>query len=87
MVTDEGGRAAFHLGETRVLAAPPAVEMIHTVGCGDAVCAGLLHMADRPVTEQVAFAMACGAHAASRPDVAHLDPIACRELMDRVELQ
>ncbi len=87
VVTDEGGRAAFHLGENRVLATPPVVEMIHTVGCGDAVCAGLLHMAEKPVEERVAFAMACGAHAASRPDVAHLDPTACRELMGRVELK
>jgi len=87
VVTDEGGRAAFHLGDTQVLATPPVVELIHSVGCGDAVCAGLLHMAQKPVTERVAFAMACGAHAASRRDVAHLDPVACRDLMGQVTLQ
>ncbi|MEE2750360.1 MAG: PfkB family carbohydrate kinase [Myxococcota bacterium] len=86
VVTDEGGAAAFSMGGRQVMALPPAVDVVHTVGCGDALCAGLLHMHERPMDEAVAFAMACGAHAASRPEVARLDKAACIELAGRVEL-
>ncbi len=86
VVTDEGGAAAFFMGGRQVIARPPVVDVVHTVGCGDALCAGLLHMSERPVDEAVAFAMACGAHAASRPGVAQLDKAVCVELAGRVEL-
>ena len=39
---------------------PPA-EVIDTTGAGDAFTAGLLHCWDRPVTERLRFASACGA--------------------------
>jgi fructokinase len=39
---------------------PPA-QVIDTTGAGDAFTAGLLHCWDRPVTERLRFASACGA--------------------------
>ena len=80
VVTDEGGKAAFWLGDTHFQVSPPEVEVVHSVGCGDALCAGLLHAVERDPADAVAFAMACGAHAASRPEVARLDSAACEAL-------
>jgi len=86
VVTDEGGAAAFFIGGRQLIAHPPVVDVVHTVGCGDALCAGLLHMRERPVDEAVAFAMACGAYAATHSGVSHLDRSACAALADQVEI-
>ncbi|MCP4807269.1 MAG: hypothetical protein GY913_25840 [Proteobacteria bacterium] len=80
VVTDGAGEATFQLGSHRITLSPPAVDVVHTIGCGDALAAGLIHALDRSPREAAAFAMACGAHAASRPEVARLDPAACEAL-------
>ncbi|MFH2005271.1 MAG: PfkB family carbohydrate kinase [bacterium] len=86
VVTDGAGSAVFRTGGHSWLAEPPAVEAAHPVGCGDALCAGLIHTLDRDPRDAVAFAMACGAHNASRPDIGHLDRSACRELAKSVRM-
>ncbi|MCB9761912.1 MAG: hypothetical protein H6739_18940 [Alphaproteobacteria bacterium] len=87
VVTDEDRSAWFRVGGALLRATPPKVDVVHTVGCGDALCAGLLHAKGRPAEEVVAFAMACGAYAATRPDVARLDRAACEALASRVEVE
>lgn len=80
VITDGAGDAVFQLGRERITLSPPAVDVVHTIGCGDALAAGLLHAMDRGPRQAAAFAMACGAHAASRPEVSRLDVRACEAL-------
>ncbi|MBK7758998.1 MAG: hypothetical protein IPI35_21910 [Deltaproteobacteria bacterium] len=87
VVTDEGRDAWFRVCGRTFRARPPAVDVVHSVGCGDAVAAGLLKKMGRPAREMVAFAMACGAHAAGRADVASLNLTDCEELAREIEVQ
>lgn len=87
VVTDEDREAWFLLGGRTFVARPPKVQLVHAIGCGDAVAAGLLHRLHRPGAEAVAFAMACGAHAASRPEVSALDPAECARLAREVSVE
>jgi 1-phosphofructokinase family hexose kinase len=87
VVTDGDGPAVFRTGDTAWRVTPPTVEAAHPVGCGDALCAGLIHALDRDPADAVAFAMACGAHNASRPGIGHLDPAACEALAKSVHLE
>jgi len=80
VVTDGDGPAVFRTADAAWRVTPPAVEAVHPVGCGDALCAGLIHALDRDPTDAVAFAMACGAHNAARPGIGHLDREACDAL-------
>lgn len=80
VVTDADGPAIFSTGGATWRVYPPRVEPAHPVGCGDALCAGLIHAMDRPAEQAVAFAMACGAHNAARPEIGRLDPAACEAL-------
>jgi 1-phosphofructokinase family hexose kinase len=80
VVTDGANEAVFMLGSRLVRLQPPEVELVHTVGCGDALCAGWIHAHDRPDGKAAAFAMACGSYAASRPGVSRLSLPACEAL-------
>lgn len=80
VVTDGDGPAIFRRLDEGWRVTPPAVEAVHPVGCGDALCAGLIHTLDRDPVDAVTFAMACGAHNASRSGIGHLDPAACETL-------
>ncbi len=84
VVTDGANEAVFVLGDRTLRLRPPEVELVHTVGCGDALCAGWIHARDRPDEEAAAFAMACGAHAASRPGVSRLSLRSCEALAARI---
>ncbi len=86
IVTDGAGAAIFRTGGREYLVQPPSVDVVHPVGCGDSLLAGLLFTSDRGPQKAMAFAVACGAHNASRPDVAHLDPAACERLSRQVEI-
>jgi fructose-1-phosphate kinase PfkB-like protein len=86
VVTDQDREAVFHLGKSVYRITPPQVDLVHSIGCGDALCAGLIHAMDRPPKDMVAFAMACGAHAASRPEIASLDKEACEDLARGLEV-
>jgi len=86
VVTDQEKEAVFYLGKSIYKAKPPQIELVHSIGSGDALCAGMLHAMDRPPKEMVAFGVACGAYAATRPDIAHLEKEACEELASRVEV-
>jgi len=87
VVTDGDGPAIFRTANMAWRATPPAVEAVHPVGCGDALCAGLIHTLDRDPADAVAFAMACGAHNASRPGIGHLDRAACERLAKTIHQQ
>jgi 1-phosphofructokinase family hexose kinase len=87
VVTDQGREAAFQLGRRLYRVTPPTVDVVHTVGCGDALCAGLIHTMDRPPSESVAFAMACGAYAATQAEVSKLDKAACEALAANIEVR
>lgn len=80
VVTDAAGPAVFRTGDATWMAHPPEIEPVHPVGCGDALCAGLICAMARPPEQAVAFAMACGAHNASRPEIGRLDRAACEAL-------
>lgn len=86
VVTDGGGEAWFAWQGKVFRVQPPTVDVVHTIGCGDALCAGLIHASSRPAAEAVAFAMACGAHAATNEGVGELDERACEALAKRVEV-
>lgn len=87
VVTDEDGPAVFRTAEAAWRVIPPRVETLHPVGCGDALCAGLIHTLDRDPADAVAFAMACGAHNAAREGIGHLDLAACETLAKTVRLE
>lgn len=87
VVTDGSAPAIVQNGSRVWRVTPPAVTAVHAVGSGDALCAGLLHARGRGPERAVAFAMACGAYNASRPEVANLDPAACEALADQVVLE
>jgi 1-phosphofructokinase family hexose kinase len=87
VVTDEDGPAVFRTAQKAWRAIPPVVESVHPVGCGDSLCAGLIHAMDRDPADAVAFAMACGAHNASRPGIGHLDRAACEALARHIHLE
>lgn len=87
VVTDEDGPAIFRRLDQSWRVLPPSVRALHPVGCGDALCAGLIHTLDRDPADAVAFAMACGAHNASREGIGHLDASACEELARSVVLE
>ena len=80
VVTDADAPAFFRTGGVTWRVNPPEVEQVHPVGCGDALCAGLIHAMDRSPEQTVAFAMACGAHNAARPEIGRLDRAACEAL-------
>lgn len=84
VVTDGADEAVFVLGERSLRLRPPEVDVVHTVGCGDALCAGWIHAHDRPGPEAAAFAMACGSHAASRPGVSRLSVRSCETLARQI---
>lgn len=86
VVTDGPGAAIFQSGNHVRRVEPPRVEAVHPIGCGDALLAGLLHALPRGPEQAVAFAMACGAHNASRPEIASLDPSACEGLARQVKI-
>jgi tagatose 6-phosphate kinase len=85
VVTDGAGPAIFRTRDRTYRVQPPRIDPVHPVGCGDALCAGLIHAMDRPPKEAIAFAMACGAHNASRPEIGNLDPKACESLASRID--
>ncbi len=87
VVTDEDRPAVFRTGAEAWMATPPRVELVHSVGCGDALCAGLIHAMDRDPADAVAFAMACGAYNATRETIGNLDPAACEALASDVHIQ
>ena len=87
VVTDGSGAAIFRNGARTWRVVPPEVDVVHAVGCGDALCAGLLHARQRGPEAAIAFAMACGAHNASRPEVSRLDRAACEALAEKVVLE
>ena len=87
VVTDGGGPAIFRTGGRVFRVTPPAVEVRHAVGSGDALLAGLLHAMPRGPTRAMAFAVACGSHSAGRPGVAQLDPGACEILARQIHVQ
>ncbi|HJN76910.1 MAG TPA: PfkB family carbohydrate kinase [Myxococcota bacterium] len=82
VVTDGPREALFLVGGRRIRLRPPEVEVVHTVGCGDALCAGLIHALDQGPERAAAFAMACGAYAATRPEIARLEISACRRMAE-----
>jgi 1-phosphofructokinase family hexose kinase len=84
VVTDADGPAFFRTGGVTWRVDPLQVEPVHPVGCGDALCAGLIHAMDRPAEQAVAFAMACGAHNAARPEIGRLDRAACEALAGKI---
>ena len=86
VVTDQEKEAVFYLGKSIYKVRPPKIELVHSIGSGDALCAGMLHAMDRPPKEMVAFGVACGAYAATRPDVAHLEKESCEHLAAQVEV-
>lgn len=86
VVTDGSGPAIFQSGGVVRRVEPLPVEPVHPIGCGDALLAGLLHALPRGPEEAVAFAMACGAHNAARPEVSRLDPGACEVLARQVQI-
>lgn len=85
VVTDGAGPAIFQSGGVTRRVQPLRVRQVHPIGSGDALLAGLLHALPRGPEAAVAFATACGAHNASRPEVARLDPAACEALARQVE--
>ena len=87
VVTDGAGPAIFQSGDVVRRALPLSVSPVHPVGCGDSLLAGLLHALPRGPEAAVAFAMACGAHNAARPEVAHLDRAACEALARQVVVE
>lgn len=87
VVTDGAGDAVFRTGGRSYRVTPPSVPVVHDVGCGDALLAGLLHAMDRGPSRAMAFAVACGSHNATRPDVARLDPQACEALAEKIEIR
>lgn len=86
IVTDGAGPAIFQSGGVVRRVEPLPVEAVHPIGCGDALLAGLLHALPRGPDGAVAFAMACGAHNAARPEVSRLDPAACEALARQVKM-
>ena len=84
VVTDGGGEAWFRWQGKTFRVMPPKVDVVHTIGCGDALCAGLIHASSRPAQEAVAFAMACGAQSATSDGVADLDETACEALARQI---
>lgn len=86
VVTDGGGPAWFRWQGKTFKVNPPQVQVEHTIGCGDALCAGLIHAQGRPAHRAVAFAMACGAYAATNKGVGELDERACEALANEVEV-
>lgn len=86
VVTDGAGPAIFRSGDVVRRVEPLAVKPVHPIGCGDSLLAGLLHALPRGPDQAVAFAMACGAHNASRPEVARLDASACEALARDVKI-
>ena len=84
VVTDGDQAAVFRSGAQAWRVTPPTVRIHHPVGCGDALCAGLIHAQDRDPVDAIAFAMACGAHNASRPEIGVLDVDACETLARRI---
>jgi len=87
VVTDGAGPAIFQSGDVVRRVAPLRVPPVHPIGCGDSLLAGLLHALPRGPEAAVAFAMACGAHNASRPEVARLDRSACEALARQVQIE
>ncbi len=88
IVTDGAEPAVFQSGDlARRVFPPPIARRVHPIGSGDALLAGLLHAMPRGPEAAVAFAMACGAHNASRPEVAKLDPGACEALAKTVVIE
>lgn len=88
IVTDGEHPAVFQSGGlARRVFPPPITRRVHPIGSGDALLAGLLHAMPRGPEAAVAFAMACGAHNASRPEVARLDPAACEALARLVVIE
>ncbi|NOY26534.1 MAG: hypothetical protein GXP62_11730 [Oligoflexia bacterium] len=86
VVTDGPSQAIFQSGGVVRCVEPVPVRAVHPVGCGDALLAGLLHALPRGPQRAVAFAMACGAHNAARPEIASLDPAACEALARQVKM-
>jgi fructose-1-phosphate kinase PfkB-like protein len=86
VVTDGGGEAWFKWQGKTFRVMPPKVDVVHTIGCGDALCAGLIHASSRPAEEAVAFAMACGAQSATSDGVAGLDERACEALARQIQV-
>lgn len=86
VVTDGGGEAWFRWQGKIFRVMPPKVDVVHTIGCGDALCAGLIHASSRPAEEAVAFAMACGAQSAMSDGVGELDERACEALARQVKV-
>ncbi len=86
VVTDGAGPAIFRSGDVVRRVEPLAVRAVHPIGCGDSLLAGLLHALPRGPAQAVAFAMACGAHNAARPEVARLEPAACEALARSVKM-
>jgi 1-phosphofructokinase family hexose kinase len=87
VVTDGAAQAVFRTHGRSWLAIPPHVDDPQPVGCGDALCAGLLHAMDRPVEEAIAFSMACGVHNAMRPEIARLDRAQCELLAGEIQIE
>lgn len=88
LITDGAGPAWFRSGgQLRRAFPPPIPRRVHPVGCGDALLAGFLHAMPRGPEGAIAFAMACGAHNASRPEVSRLDPAACEALARNVRIE
>lgn len=80
LITDGSGEALFSVGGRRIRLTPPQVDVVHTVGCGDALCAGFIHAFERGPQAASEFAMACGSYAATQPDVGRVDLRACERI-------
>jgi tagatose 6-phosphate kinase len=84
----EDGMIAIHESEC-LLCSPPAVEAIDTVGCGDALDAGVLvgYMRNFSFSELCRMAVACGASNALHAGAGNISKEEVWQLMEDVRIE